>query len=99
MFILLVFLPFFAFLMVAFFGRFLGHVGSIIITTGAVFWSMLLSWFFFYYIAILQYDFSYNFGSWFSSGLFVVDWCFFFDTLTVVMLVVVNTISFLVHFY
>jgi proton-translocating NADH-quinone oxidoreductase chain L len=99
MFILLVFLPFFAFLMVAFFGRFLGHLGSIIITTGAVFWSMLLSWFSFYYIAILQYDFSYNFGSWFSSGLFVVDWCFFFDTLTVVMLVVVTTISFLVHFY
>lgn len=99
MFILLVFLPFFSFCMVAFFGRFLGHRGSMLITTGSVFCSMLLSWFSFYYIAILQYDFSYNFGSWFTSGLFVVEWCFLFDVLTAVMLVVVTTISFLVHLY
>lgn len=99
MFILLVFLPFFAFCMVAFFGRFLGHSGSMLITTGSVFVSMVLSWFSFYYVAILQYDFAYNFGSWFTSGLFVVDWSFLFDTLTVVMLVVVTTISFLVHLY
>ena len=36
---------------------------------------------------------------WFSSGALQVDWALRIDTLTVVMLVVVNTISSLVHLY
>ena len=34
-----------------------------------------------------------------SSGTLAVDWAFRIDTLTVVMLVVVNTVSSLVHLY
>ena len=37
--------------------------------------------------------------SWFASGTLAVDWAFRIDTLTVVMLVVVNTVSALVHVY
>jgi NADH-quinone oxidoreductase subunit L len=37
--------------------------------------------------------------NWFSSGTLVVDWALRIDTLTVVMLVVVNTVSALVHIY
>lgn len=38
-------------------------------------------------------------GTWIQSGLFNVQWAFLFDTVTCVMLVVVTSISFLVHFY
>jgi NADH-quinone oxidoreductase subunit L len=37
--------------------------------------------------------------SWFASGTLAVDWALHIDTLTVVMLVVVNTVSALVHIY
>jgi NADH-quinone oxidoreductase subunit L len=37
--------------------------------------------------------------SWFNSGTLAVDWAFRVDTLTVVMLVVVTTVSSLVHIY
>jgi len=37
--------------------------------------------------------------SWFASGTLAVDWALHIDTLTVVMLVVVNTVSALVHTY
>ena len=37
--------------------------------------------------------------NWFTSGTFAADWAFRIDTLTVVMLIVVNTVSALVHIY
>ncbi|HVY21228.1 MAG TPA: NADH-quinone oxidoreductase subunit L, partial [Bauldia sp.] len=37
--------------------------------------------------------------NWFTSGTLAVDWALRIDTLTVVMLVVVNTVSALVHIY
>ena len=41
----------------------------------------------------------FDLGSWIESGLFEVRWEFYFDNLTLVMLIVVNSISFLVHLY
>ena len=38
-------------------------------------------------------------GNWFTSGKVVASWAFRIDTLTAVMLVVVTTVSFLVHVY
>jgi NADH-quinone oxidoreductase subunit L len=38
-------------------------------------------------------------ATWMQSGGMQVDWAFRIDTLTVVMLVVVNTVSALVHLY
>jgi NADH-quinone oxidoreductase subunit L len=38
-------------------------------------------------------------GQWFASGGLVVDWALRVDTLTAVMLVVVNSVSSLVHLY
>ena len=38
-------------------------------------------------------------GNWFTSGALKVDWALRVDTLTAVMLVVVNTVSSLVHLY
>ena len=38
-------------------------------------------------------------GSWIQSDILQVDWSFLFDSLTVTMLVVVTTVSLLVHIY
>ncbi len=38
-------------------------------------------------------------ANWFTSGKLAVDWALRIDTLTAVMLVVVTTVSFLVHLY
>lgn len=38
-------------------------------------------------------------GVWIHSGLFEIKWEFYFDNLTLVMLLVVNIVSFLVHLY
>ena len=40
-----------------------------------------------------------EFVSWIYSGLFDVQWAFYFDNLTLVMLFVVNTVSCVVHLY
>ena len=40
-----------------------------------------------------------NFGDWMNVGLFNVKWGFFFDTFTLLMVLVVTSISTLVHFY
>ena len=100
MFFLLILLPFISFLAVALFGKFLGHTG---------FYPYNYRW------IVLEYDFIFFWILLCSNianmiiiivlvvGLLVVcfllDWCFVFDTLTVVMLVVVTVISFLVHLY
>ncbi len=77
-----------------------GSRAAEIITSGFLVVAALLSW-----VALL----SVGFGSgevlrvpmfnWFSSGTLAVDWALRIDTLTAVMLVVVNTVSALVHIY
>ncbi len=42
---------------------------------------------------------NFNLFTWFRSGSFVVQWGYYVDTLTAVMLVVVSTIGMLVHYY
>lgn len=50
--------------------------------------------------AVINDDIMYiDAGIWIESGLFEVRWEFYFDNLTLVMLIVVNVISFLVHLY
>ncbi|MFK5980939.1 MAG: NADH-quinone oxidoreductase subunit L, partial [Rhizobiaceae bacterium] len=96
----IVFLPLIGFLMAGLFGRTLGSKGAEYITTGLLIVSAVLSW-----IAFLTYAFSdaepftIQVLQWVSSGDLNVNWAFRIDTLTVVMLVVVNTVSSLVHLY
>ena len=78
----------------------LGSRPAEIVTSGFLVVSALLSWVAF---------FSVGFGegevqripvlNWFNSGTLSIDWAFRIDTLTVVMLVVVTTVSSLVHIY
>src|SRR5215813_11839136 len=69
------------------------------ITTGLLFVSAALSWFALVDVGFLKHDARVAVLPWIHSGDLQVAWSLHIDTLTAVMLVVVNTISSLVHLY
>jgi proton-translocating NADH-quinone oxidoreductase chain L len=91
--------PLIVFLVLGFFGRFLGHKGAAIIAPGFMVGNALFSFVAFYQIGILGHFTYICLGTWIDCGLFVVNWGFVFDSLTVTMLIVVNTVSAVVHVY
>ena len=99
MYLLLVFLPFIGSLISLLFGRFLGRKGVCYLTTLLLFFTLVLSTISFYEVALCNSPCYFKFMTWFNSGMFTASWGFYFDTLTVVMLVVITSISTLVHFY
>ena len=70
------------------------------VTTGFLMICAVLSWVVFFDVA-LGHDHGYApiIGNWMTVGDLKVDWALRVDTLTAVMLVVVNTVSSLVHLY
>jgi NADH-quinone oxidoreductase subunit L len=69
-----------------------------LITTGLLFFSMILSWIVFVQVGFGQ-DQHVTLANWVTSGDLRFAWALRVDTLTSVMLVVVTTISALVHLY
>jgi NADH-quinone oxidoreductase subunit L len=95
----IVFLPLIGFLIAGLFGRLIGARASEIVTTTLLLVSAALSW-----VAFVQVGFGsgttrVQVATWLASADLRVDWAFRIDTLTAVMLVVVNTVSSLVHLY
>jgi len=96
----IVFLPLLAAIVGGLGNRKLGNTAVKSLTTGALFVSCALSWPIFlsflsgsaevYVVPVLQ---------WVQSGTMTFDWALRVDTLTAVMLVVVTTVSALVHLY
>ncbi len=80
-------------------GNLLGRQGAILITNLNIIIVCLLSYFMFYSVGILEVPVSLHIAEWFASGSLVVNWALHYDGLTVAMLVVINTISMLVHIY
>lgn len=77
-----------------------GSRAAEIITSGFLLVSALLSWVAFVSVGLGESEvLRVPVFNWISSGTLAVDWAFRIDTLTVVMLVVVTTISALVHVY
>src|SRR3990167_6846479 len=71
-----------------------------IITSSFLVVSAILSWIAFFSVGFGETELErVQVMSWFASGTLAVDWAFRIDTLTVVMLVVVTTVSSLVHIY
>ena len=77
--------------------RFIGECAGQVITTGLLFLAAALSWYIFLtfqgdtqHITILR---------WIESGSLSTDWGIRLDRMTAIMLVVVNTVSALVHLY
>ena len=96
----IVFLPLLGFLIAGPFGWRIGDRPSEIITTGFLFVTGVLSWIVFFQVALGTAPASVSvIGNWFTSGTLKVDWALKIDTLTAVMLVVVTTVSSVVHLY
>ncbi len=95
----IVFLPLIGAIVAGFFGRAMGARPTEILTTALVGIAALLSW-----IAFIQVGFGgavvkVPIARWITSGELDASWALRIDTLTAVMLVVVNTVSALVHLY
>ena len=96
----IVFLPLVGFLIVGLFGTSLGAKASEYITSGLIVIVAVLSWIAFFTVAFGEGEaFVVPVMRWIESGGLQADWALRIDTLTVVMLVVVNTVSTLVHIY
>ncbi|PBB69045.1 NADH-quinone oxidoreductase subunit L [Mesorhizobium sp. WSM4312] len=96
----IVFLPLLGFLIVGLFGTSLGAKASEYITSGFLVIAAMLSWVAFFTVGFGHGEvFTVPVLRWIQSGGLEASWALRIDTLTVVMLVVVNTVSALVHIY
>ena len=96
----IVFLPLIGFLIVGLFGSSLGAKASEYITCGFMIVAAVLSWVAFFTVAIGDHEaFVVPVMRWIQSGGLDAAWALRIDPLTAVMLVVVNTVSCLVHIY
>jgi NADH-quinone oxidoreductase subunit L len=77
----------------------MGSRAAELITTALLFVSAALSWFALVEVGFMHHDARVALFPWIVSGDLQVAWSLRIDTLTAVMLVVVNTISSLVHLY
>ncbi|WP_434051707.1 MAG: NADH-quinone oxidoreductase subunit L [Roseibium sp.] len=96
----ILFLPLIGFLIAGLFGRAIGDKACEYVTSGLLIVAAVLSWiaFFGFWLGGAQAG-TYDLFRWMNVGDLNVSWSLRIDTLTVVMLVVVNTVSALVHVY
>src|ERR687893_168978 len=95
----IVFLPLVGFLIAGLFGRLIGARASEVVTTALLFLACVLSWIAFVNVGFGAGAARIQVTQWMVSGDLVVDWAFRIDTLTAMMLIVVTTVSALVHLY
>ena len=76
-----------------------GSRAAEVITTSFLMIAMVLSWIAFVQVGLGHHDERVHLFTWMISADFKVDWALRIDTLTAVMLVVVTTVSSLVHLY
>ncbi len=96
----IVFLPLIAAIVAGLGGRWIGKTAAKVVTTGALFVGAFLSWpIFFQYFCGSARPAVVPVLNWIQSGTLTVDWALRVDALTAVMLVVVTTVSSLVHLY
>ena len=80
MYLLLVFLPFFGFLLVTLFGRFFGYRGAPLLSTSTVLASAVLSFCALYEGGVCGSPCYIQFLPWFQTEMFVASWGFLFDS-------------------
>ena len=97
--IAIVFLPLIGAIIAGFFGRFIGDKGSSILTSALLTISAVLSWIMFYEIIFGSGPRPVELFTWINVGDFAFNWALKMDQLTAVMLVVVTTVSAVVHWY
>ncbi len=92
-------LPLIASIISGFFGKFIGDRNSEIVTSLLVSISAILSALVLYEVIVNQYQDNITIATWISSGSLNVNWSMKIDALSAVMLVVVTSVSALVHIY
>ena len=92
-------LPLIASIISGFFGKFVGDRNSEIITSFLVSISAVFSAIVLYEVIYNQYEENITIATWINSGSLDVNWSMKIDSLSAVMLVVVTSISSLVHIY
>ena len=92
-------LPLLASIVSGFFGKFIGDRNSEIITSFFVTVSAILSAMVLYEVILNQYQENIVIAKWISSGSLDVNWSMKIDPLSSIMLVVVTSVSSLVHIY
>ena len=92
-------LPLIAAIISGFFGKLIGDRNSEIITSLLVTISAILSAIVLYEVIINQYQDNILIATWISSGSLDVNWSMKIDSLSAIMLVVVTSVSSLVHIY
>ncbi|WFU10168.1 NADH-quinone oxidoreductase subunit L [Rhizobium sp. CB3090] len=97
----IVFLPLIGAIIAGLFGRGIGAKASEYVTSGLMIIAAVLSWIVFFTVALGHTDgpIKVEVLRWIQSGGIDVSWTLRIDTLTSVMLIVVNTVSTLVHVY
>jgi NADH-quinone oxidoreductase subunit L len=92
-------LPLIASIISGFFGKYIGDRNSEIVTSLLVSISSILSIIVFYNVVFNQYEDNIIIATWINSGTLDVNWSMKIDSLSSVMLVVVTSVSALVHIY
>jgi len=95
----IIFLPLIASIISGFFGRFIGDRNSEIVTSLLVSISALFSIYVFYQVMVDGFQENIVIATWINSGELNVNWSMNIDPLSAVMLVVVTSVSALVHIY
>ena len=94
---ILLFAPHIGALIAGFGWRIIGETGAQIVATGMLFLSCLLSW-----VIFLTFDgttYTHSLFTWIESGTLFTDWAIRIDRLTAIMLIVITSVSALVHLY
>jgi len=97
--ILIIALPLIASIISGFFGKFIGDRKSEVITSLLVSISAILSALVLYEVIVNNYQDNIIIATWISSGSLDVNWSMKIDSLSAIMLVVVTSVSSLVHIY
>ena len=93
---IILFAPLIGAILCGFGWRGLGERGALLCATGLIFLSALLSWVVFFQF---ETDAVIPLFRWIASGTLITDWAIRVDRLSVIMLVVITTVSALVHLY
>jgi NADH-quinone oxidoreductase subunit L len=95
----IVFLPLIGAIGAGIFSLLKNDQGGFIVSIAAMVLSMVLGWYGFLTMASTGGDVTVPLATWISSGQFQVDWALRYDALTAVMVIVVTTVSTMVHIY
>lgn len=97
--ILMVFLPLVTACIVGLSSSCINDRSAQIITCGGALLACVIAWVLFYYVTFQNNTIHQKLFSWFDSGDFKADWAIYIDVLSSALLIVITTVSAIVHLY